>query len=62
MRGYRIYVAQSRRAEVDIATGQEINSYDLTSFELKQEIEMWNAETEREKGYNEEEKMLWIAP
>jgi len=59
-RGYRIYAAQSRRAEVDIATGQELNSYELTPFELKQEIEMWNAETEREKGYNEEEKMLWI--
>ena len=60
MKGYRIYVAQSRRAEVNIATGKEVNSYDLTPFELKQEIEMWNAETEREKGINEDEKMLWM--
>ena len=60
LKGYRIYVAQSRRAEVNIANGQEFNSYELTPFELRQEIEMWNAETEREKGYNEEEKMLWI--
>ncbi len=60
LRGYRIYVAQSRRCEVNIATGQEINSYEMTPFELKQEIEMWNAETEREKGVNEEEKMLWM--
>ena len=60
MKGYRIYVAQSRRAEVNMATGKEVNSYDLTPFELKQEIEIWNAETEREKGVNEDEKMLWM--
>lgn len=60
LKGLRIYVGQSRRTEVVIATGQEINSYELSPFELRQEIEMWNAETEREKGYNEKEKMLWM--
>jgi len=60
MKGYRIYVAESRRAEVDIGTGQEVNSLELTHLELKKEIEMWNAETEKEKGYNEQEKMLWM--
>jgi len=57
---YRIYLRERRRVEVDLGTGNEFNSYDLTPFELKQEIDMWDAETNREKGYNEEDETLWM--